>query len=410
MRGQAAGYLGLPLVNRRLKTDPDMRVEGQANVWALGDCAAVPNAYDGKLSAPTAQLAVRQAKQLAVNLTQALAGRPTRPFSYKPVGMLASIGAHKAVGLIFGVKISGFVAWFIWRGIYLSKMPTLARKIQIAFDWLWQLFFPRDIVQLNLEPTQRFARGHFEPGQYVFHKGEPGDKFYVIERGSAGVYLDEAAAPVATLKPGDHFGEGALLRSAPRSASLRALEPLDVLVVGARSFGELTSNLGVLRSALERSVRGSRAAARLLDMAGAESALNSVPVREVMSRPAETLPVSLTLGQALKQSQERGKGGYPVVDADGKMVGLCTRTDFYNALQAFRPPDTPLAEVMHRPVLTVPESDPLASALLTFLRAPIKRLVVVADEDATKPVGVVTPFDIQKALSHGPGRSSSLFS
>src|SRR5439155_9126325 len=136
--------LGLPLVNRRLKTDPDMRVEGQANVWALGDCAAVPNAYDGKLSAPTAQLAVRQAKQLAVNLTQALAGRPTRPFSYKPVGMLASIGAHKAVGLVFGVKISGFPAWFLWRGIYLSKMPTVARKIQIAFDWLWQLFFPRD--------------------------------------------------------------------------------------------------------------------------------------------------------------------------------------------------------------------------------------------------------------------------
>src|SRR5207237_757384 len=237
------------------------------------------------LSAPTAQLAVRQAKQLAVNLARAIAGQPTRPFSYKPVGMLASIGAHKAVGLVFGVKISGFPAWFLWRGIYLSKMPTVARKIQIAFDWLWQLFFPRDIVQLNLETTQRFARAHFEPGQYVFHKGEPGDKFYVIERGTAGVYLDEAASPVATLEAGDHFGEGALLRAAPRSASLRALEPLDVLVVGARSFSQLTGNLDVLRSALERSVRGSRAAARLLDLAGAQPALHSVHVRAAMSHP-----------------------------------------------------------------------------------------------------------------------------
>ncbi|HYT88580.1 MAG TPA: NAD(P)/FAD-dependent oxidoreductase, partial [Gemmataceae bacterium] len=160
--------LDLPRVYNRIKALPDMRVEGRDNVWAVGDCAAIPNAYDQKLAAPTAQVAVRQAKQLALNLAAVIANQPTRPFSYKPVGMLASIGNHKAVGQVFGVKVSGFIAWFLWRGVYLSKMPTLARKIQIAFDWAWQLFFPRDIVQLNLSQTERLGRAHYEAGQYIF--------------------------------------------------------------------------------------------------------------------------------------------------------------------------------------------------------------------------------------------------
>src|SRR5205807_8542437 len=92
--------------------------------------------------------------------------QPTRPFYFKPLGMLASIGNRKAVGQVFGLKVSGFWAWFLWRGIYLAKMPTLARKIQIAFDWAWQLVFPRDIVQLSLGSTERFGRAHFEPGQF----------------------------------------------------------------------------------------------------------------------------------------------------------------------------------------------------------------------------------------------------
>lgn len=393
------GRLGLPMLGNRLRTAPDMRIEGSPNLWALGDCAAVPNAHDGKPSAPTAQLAVRQARQLADNFVRARDGKPTRPFSYKPVGMLASIGGHKAVGLVFGVKVSGFLAWFLWRGIYLAKMPTLARKIQIAFDWAWQLVFPRDIVELSLGQTERLGRAHFEKGQYVFHKGEPGDRFFVIQRGRAGVYLDEAGPPVTTLERGDHFGEGALLRSAPRSASVRAEEPLDVLVVGREWFGQLAAHLDVLRIALERSAQGSRSAAELLAAARDDPRLNTTPVRAVMSRPVATLPLELTFGEALRRAQEGGKGAYPVVDAAGDMVGLCTRTDFYNALQRLRPPETPLAEVMRTPVITVRESDPLMTALLTFVREPIKRLVVVSDEGPRRPVGMLTPFDIVQTLA-----------
>ena len=390
---------GLPLERNRVKTAPDMRVQGQDNVWALGDCAAVPNAHDGSISPPTAQMAVRQARQLAGNIAAAALGRPTRPFAFKPLGMLASIGNRKAVGLVLGVKVSGFPAWFLWRGVYLSKMPTLARKIQIAFDWAWQLVFPRDLAQLSLEATARLGRAHFEAGQYVFHRGDPGDRFYVIEGGRAGVYYDEAGPPVAVLGRGEYFGEGALLSGAPRSASLRAEEPLDLLSIGKESFTQLAGNLDVLRAALERSVHAARSSAELLALARNDPRLGATPVRAVMSRPVSTLPVGLTFAEALRRSQEGRKGAYPVVDATGHMVGLCTRTDFYNALQRLRPPDTPLADIMRRPVLTVRASDPLTTALLTFLRAPIKRLVVVADDDPGRPLGMITPFDVVQVLA-----------
>jgi NADH dehydrogenase len=246
--------LGLPMLNNRVRTTPEMRVEGPEGLWALGDCAAVPNAHDGAISPPTAQFAVRQAEQLAANLLRAAGGEPARPFRYQPRGMFASIGNRNAVGLLLGLKLSGLGAWLMWRGFYLGKMPTLARKVQIAFDWAWQLFFPRDIVQLDPWPTGRLSRAHYEAGQFVIRKGDVGETFYIIERGRAGVYPDEAAGAVAVLGPGDHFGEAALLRSAPRTASIRAEEPLDVLVVDQGAFAQLTK-LGMLRSALEQAVR-----------------------------------------------------------------------------------------------------------------------------------------------------------
>lgn len=389
----------LPLVKHRLQTDPDMRVTGQEHVWAVGDCAAVPNTFDNSISGPTAQVAIRQARHLANNILATIRGQPVRPFAYKPLGMLASIGNRNAVGMVFGVKISGFLAWFVWRGIYLGKMPTFARKVQIAFDWAWQLFFPRDIVQLNLGPTERLGRAHFEPGQFVFHRGDPGDKFYIIERGRAEVYLDDAGQPIAQLGAGDHFGEGALLRGTPRSASVRAVDPLDLVVVGPNSFGQLTGHLGVLRAALERSARGSRSASRLLTIARDNPLLNSRTVASVMSQPVDTLPVTLTFGQALRISQEKHKGAYPVVDEAGKLVGLCTRSDYYNAMQDLRPQETPLRDIMRQPVITIRDNDTLTNALLLFLREPIKRLVVVSADDLCRPVGMLTPFDIIKVLS-----------
>lgn len=149
--------LPLPKQRGRLEVAPDMSVPGAAGVWALGDCAAVPNARDGKTSPPTAQFAERQARQLAANLVRKARGQATRPFRYRPMGQLAAIGHNKAVAELFGVKLAGFVAWLLWRGVYLLKIPTLGRKVRLFLEWNWAMFFPPDISHLGYARTRRIV-------------------------------------------------------------------------------------------------------------------------------------------------------------------------------------------------------------------------------------------------------------
>jgi NADH dehydrogenase len=146
------------LKNRgRLVVNPDFSVPGIEGVWAAGDCAAVVNALDGKTAPPTAQFAEAEAKVLADNVVAKLAGRPTRAFRYRPKGQLSSIGHNKAVAEIFGIKLSGFIAWLMWRGLYLLRIPTLSRKARLFLEWNWAMFFPPDIAHLGYRRTQRRA-------------------------------------------------------------------------------------------------------------------------------------------------------------------------------------------------------------------------------------------------------------
>ena len=146
--------LGLPLEKGRLKTEPDMRVKGTANLWTLGDCSFVPNAYNGRPCPATAQFAIEQARQLAENLERVSRGAATKPFNFRPRGMLASIGHRNAVAEIYGIKLSGFFAWFLWRGIYLAKLPTISHKLEVAINWAVSIPFPPNIVQLRLKSKQ----------------------------------------------------------------------------------------------------------------------------------------------------------------------------------------------------------------------------------------------------------------
>src|SRR5262249_1961270 len=199
--------LGLPLQHGRLVANPDMSVPGAPNVWALGDCALVPNAVDQRPSPTTAQFAMRQAKQLAANLARTFSGQPTKAFSFKALGMLASLANRSAVAEILGMHVSGFVAWILWRAIYLAKLPSLARKLEVLVDWTWTALFSPNIVQLPTSRTGGVGLAHYAQGEFVFHKGEPTGKVFAIQSGTAGVYLDESAHPIVILKPGEHFGE-----------------------------------------------------------------------------------------------------------------------------------------------------------------------------------------------------------
>jgi len=147
----------LPKEKGRVKVAADMSVPGFEGVWAIGDCAAVPNKLDGKISPPTAQFADRQGRQLAANIAARLRGAPTREFSFKPVGQLSTIGHNKAVAEMFGIKLSGFIAWLLWRGVYLLKIPTFSRKSRLFLEWNWAMFFPPDISHLGYRRTRRAA-------------------------------------------------------------------------------------------------------------------------------------------------------------------------------------------------------------------------------------------------------------
>ena len=140
----------LPQERGRLLVQGDMRIQKHKSIWAIGDCAFVPNASDkGALSPPTAQFAVAQGRQLAYNIKSALLGGNTVPFALRAKGMMAVIGHLNGVALIYGIKISGFWGWLLWRCFYLSLMPTIAKKTRIAFEWLWSMLFSADIVNLR---------------------------------------------------------------------------------------------------------------------------------------------------------------------------------------------------------------------------------------------------------------------
>ena len=126
--------------------DQFLRVPDWPDVWAVGDCAFVPDVRNpGKSHPPTAQHAIREGHVVAQNIVATLVDRPLKSFSFRSIGLLASIGRRMGVARIFGFNFSGFFAWWLWRTVYLSKLPGLDKKIRVAFDWTLDLLFPKDV-------------------------------------------------------------------------------------------------------------------------------------------------------------------------------------------------------------------------------------------------------------------------
>jgi NADH dehydrogenase len=140
------GELGLPVDERgRVVVDATLGVEGLDDVWSLGDCAAVPNTRTpGKTDPPTCQHALRQARQLAKNLT----GEP-KPYGYRMLGQVATLGRFKGIADVMGIRVSGFLGWFIARSYHLYALPLVSRRLRVVADWTIALFFRRDIAELS---------------------------------------------------------------------------------------------------------------------------------------------------------------------------------------------------------------------------------------------------------------------
>ena len=130
-----------------LIVDTTLAVPGLPGLWAVGDCASIPDVKTGQACPPTAQFAIREAHTLAHNIYASVRGQPLKPFHFDVLGVLCVVGYQTACAEIKGFRFSGFLAWLMWRGIYLSKLPGLERQLRVLSDWIVELFFPRDIVQ-----------------------------------------------------------------------------------------------------------------------------------------------------------------------------------------------------------------------------------------------------------------------
>lgn len=131
--------------SNRIQTDATLRSVSQPEIWSVGDCAWNPDP-SGKPYAPTAQNALRSGKKAAMNILAAIQGQPLEPFVFSPIGALVVLGQRTAAAEIGTWKFSGLLAWFMWRGIYLSKLPGMEKKIRVLLDWIVEFFFPRDVV------------------------------------------------------------------------------------------------------------------------------------------------------------------------------------------------------------------------------------------------------------------------
>jgi NADH:ubiquinone reductase (H+-translocating) len=156
----------LPLDERgRIKTTPELQVEGLPGVWAGGDNAAVPDLSriqqdPNALTLPNAQHAVRQAKRLATNLIAALRDKPLKPYRHKNIGSVASLGLHKGVADVYNIKLKGFIAWAAHRGYHVMRVPTFNRKARVVADWLLGGLFRREVISMGQisDPRAEFAR------------------------------------------------------------------------------------------------------------------------------------------------------------------------------------------------------------------------------------------------------------
>lgn len=149
----------LPIADKRGKIEVNdyMEVADYPGVWALGDCALIPDPHSGKPYPPTAQHAVREGARVAHNIAAAIREKDDekRPFVFQTQGMLAPLGHRSAVADIKGFKFSGFFAWLLWRAIYLGKLPGWDRKIRVSLDWFLDIFLPKDIIQLKFLIKER---------------------------------------------------------------------------------------------------------------------------------------------------------------------------------------------------------------------------------------------------------------
>lgn len=384
--------LELPQQRGRLQCEPSMQVLGQSAVWALGDCAAIPNAHDGQLSPPTAQFAERQGRQAALNLLRVLRGQPTQPFRFRAIGAACGIGARRGVAELWGWRFSGFSAWWLWRSAFLVKLPSLAQKIKVGLDWAWELVFPRDVSHFRSEPSEAVQREHYAGGEVLLAKSSAGRDLVAIEQGQVQIRSRSAEGWVSEAEYGAGTVLGQVSLEAFDAAEVEVVAdgPVEVVRLPAQVLGRVAELLAPFESLVQRAAaRPERIIWR--HHPAAMAALREHAVERLMREPPPRLELDTPLGEAYRQLAGSGQPTLLVTD-QGRLVGLAGRAELLAAFSRGADRRGTLALATDRQALRVHLGDN-AAVLAEQMAAADLQLVPVCDGEE-RPVGVISADDI----------------
>jgi NADH dehydrogenase len=388
----------LETVKGRILSSDTGQVKGQTHLWAVGDCAAFPDS-EGVFSPQLAQFGMRQGILCGKNIARFTRGERLLQFKFKGYGELASIGHHVAVADIMGVRFSGFIAWWMWRTIYLMKLPRLDRKVRVMLDWTLDLFFPRDLNHLSPRHSNPVKDMYLEKGDLLFQEGEPAFSFYIVKSGV--VELCEHGEVVQRIVSGGFFGERALLGNGIWHYEARASEPAHLVSIPARVFNQLVQGVGSLGQFFQKS------ATKYQSREVTEAIGRKIP-REVVSQPIGrlmeqrlfTLTPNMTIKEALHVTRNHPRSSYPMVDGDGHLLGTVNREDFYEFIKRRdTTPQTPIKEMILAAVPTVSRETSVGEVMKCFLRNGSNKALVVDREKHLE--GIVTVMDLVAASADG---------
>ena len=384
----------LQLEKGKIVVENTGRVKGFEKLWSAGDCSAFPKANGGNCP-DTAQFAMREGALLGDNIAASIFGHPLKPFLFTGLGEMASIGHHMAVANFMGVNFSGILAWFMWRTVYLTKLPGLDRKLKVMLEWTFELFFPRDISLLTPQFSSPLGEMHLEPGDPLFEAGEPAFSLYAVKKGRVDI-TDEHGEVVKTAGPGDHFGERALMSDRIWRFDAQAKESTELVAIDGRIFDQLVGSIGSLNELFHATAENYALPAEVEQTVAAMAPqVRLGAVGDIMSKDVTTVLASWTIHEAINEFQSRPHSVYPVIDAEGKVLGLLRRSSAYEWLKHH---GLDCAHTISELPLTAPfkvRSDTKVAAMMEdFMHSGASKALVV--DAADKLCGIITVFDLLK--------------
>jgi NADH dehydrogenase len=296
-----------------------------------------------------------------------------------------------------GLRFSGFIAWWMWRTIYLSKLPGLDRKLRVLIDWTLDLFFPRDINLLSPRYTRTLQQVHLEAGNVLFNPGEPAFSFYIVKQGCIEI-TDINGDLIKSVGSGEFFGERALLTDQIWRFKATASEETTLVGLGSEEFKTLLESSTSMRQLLENSARQYRSLSEI------QALLHTLPesvlqctAGDLMTRDILQIKNNESLSNVSEILSHERHSYYPICDAEsGQHCGVLAREQFYDYLQdnALTTNGT-LEAIALTQLPSIPPGVNAAKCLETMTRSGSNKLMVI--DESKHLQGILTIRDILSA-------------